>query len=125
TGGSPLPGTTALVSGTYYVSQTVSGCESGRTPVTVTITTTALPTATSPQTFCSNTNPTVANLTATGTTLQWYNVSTGGSPLPGTTALISGTYYVSQTVSGCESGRTLVNVTIASVSPSVTITSST
>src|SRR4030095_6440372 len=112
TGGSPLPGTTALVSGTYYVSQTVSGCESGRTPVTVTITTTAAPTATSPQTFCSNTNPTVANLTATGTALQWYNAATGGSPLPGTTALVSGTYYVSQTVSGCESGRTPVTVTI-------------
>src|SRR4030095_7965702 len=98
TGGSPLAGTTALVAGTYYVSQTVGGCESGRTPVTVTITTTALPTATSPQTFCSNTNPTVSNLTAPGTNLQWYNVSTGGSPLAGTTALVSGTYYVSQTV---------------------------
>ena len=80
--------------------------------VTVTITTTALPTATSPQTFCRNTNPTVANLTATGTNLQWYNVSTGGSPLPGTTALVSGTYYVSQTVSGCESVRTSVTVTL-------------
>src|SRR4030095_16303550 len=113
TGGSPLPGTTALVSGTYYVSQTVSGCESGRTPVTVTISNTAAPTATSPQTFCSNTNPTVANLTATGTALQWYNAATGGSPLPGTTALVSGTYYVSQTVSGCESGRTPVTVTIS------------
>jgi hypothetical protein len=112
TGGSVLAGTTALVSGTYYVSQTVSGCESGRVPVTVTITTTPLPTATSPQTFCSNTNPTVANLTATGTNLQWYNVPTGGSALAGTTALVSGTYYVSQTVSGCESGRAPVTVTI-------------
>jgi hypothetical protein len=80
TGGSALAGTTALVSGTYYVSQTVSGCESGRTPVTVTVTATTAPTATSPQTFCSNTNPTVQS-TATGTNLQWYNVSTGGSPL--------------------------------------------
>jgi hypothetical protein len=125
TGGSALAGTTALVPGSYYVSQTISGCESGRSPVTVTITTTALPSATSPQTFCSNINPTVVNLTATGTNLQWYNVSTGGSALPGTTALVSGTYYVSQTVSGCESGRTPVTVTATSVTPSVTITSST
>jgi hypothetical protein len=100
-------GNNSTGTGTYYVSQTVSGCESGRTPVTVTVTSTALPTATSPQTFCSNTNPTAANLTATGTNLQWYNVSTGGSPLPGTTALLSGTYYVSQTVGGCESGELL------------------
>src|SRR5688572_9672938 len=121
TGGSALAGTTALVSGTYYVSQTVSGCESGRTPVTVTVTATALPTATSPQTFCSNTNPTVADLTATGSNLQWYNVATGGSPLAGTTALVSGTYYVSQTVSGCESGRTPVTVTVtASALPTAT-----
>jgi hypothetical protein len=112
TGGSPLPGTTALVSGTYFVSQTVGGCESGRTPVTVTITTTALPTASSPQAFCSNINPTITNLTATGSNLQWYNASTGGSPLPGTTALVPGTYYVSQTVGGCESGRAPVTVTI-------------
>ena len=53
------------------------------------------------------------------------HASTGGSPLPGTTALASGTYYVSQTVSGCESGRTLVNVTTTSVIPSVSITSTT
>jgi hypothetical protein len=90
----------------------VGGCESGRTPVTVTITATALPTASSPQAFCSNINPTIANLTATGSNLQWYNSSTGGSPLPGTTALVPGTYYVSQTVGGCESGRTPVTVTI-------------
>src|SRR5688572_17298265 len=121
TGGSPLAGTTALVSGTYYVSQTVSGCESGRTPVTVTVTSTALPTATSPQTFCSNTNPTVADLTATGSNLQWYNVATGGSPLAATTALVSGTYYVSQTVSGCESGRSPVTVTVISIALSTAI----
>ena len=84
----------------------MGGCESPRTQIDVTVNTSAAPIASSPQTFCSNINPTVANLTATGTNLQWYNVSIGGSPLPGTTALVSGTYYVSQTVSGCESGRT-------------------
>src|SRR5204863_4907730 len=44
--------------------------------------------------------------------LQWYNVSTGGSPLSAGTALTTGTYYVSQTVSGCESSRTSVAVTV-------------
>src|SRR5678809_879129 len=117
-----LVGSEMCIRDSYYVSQTVSGCESGRAPVTVTITTTPLPTATSPQTFCSNTNPTVANLTATGTNLQWYNVPTGGSALAGTTALASGTYYVSQTVSGCESGRVPVTV-IITTTPLPTATS--
>ena len=41
--------------------------------------TTPAPAATSPQSFCSSTNPTVASLTATGTALQWYSVATGGA----------------------------------------------
>jgi len=110
TGGSALSASTALATGTYYVSQTVNGCESTRTPVSVTVNSTTAPTA-SAQTFC--TSGTVADLVATGTGLQWYSVSTGGSALTSTTALTSGIYYVSQTVNGCESIRTAVNITIA------------
>jgi hypothetical protein len=64
------------------------------------------------QTFCSGSNPTVANLVASGSNLQWYDVASGGSVLPETVALGSGTYYVSQTMSGCESSRTAVSVTV-------------
>ncbi|MFB9088454.1 Ig-like domain-containing protein, partial [Flavobacterium paronense] len=67
------------------------------------------PTASS-QTFC--TSATVANLVATGTSLQWYSVATGGTVLASTTALVSGNYYVSQTVNLIESPRTAVAVTI-------------
>jgi autotransporter-associated beta strand protein len=112
TGGTALPGTTALSTGTYYVSQTVNSCESTRTAVSVTVNTTPAAPGASPQTFCSAVNPTVANLVATGSSLQWYGAATGGTALPGTTALSTGTYYVSQTVSGCESARTAVNVTV-------------
>src|SRR5678810_807948 len=104
-GGAALSGATALTTATYYVSQTVSGCESARTPVTVSLSSTAAPTANSPQSFCANTNPTVANLTATGSNLQWYSAASGGAALSGATALTTATYYVSQTVSGCESAR--------------------
>src|SRR5678809_341092 len=113
-GGAALSGATALTTATYYVSQTVSGCESARTPVTVSVSSTAAPTANSPQSFCANTNPTVANLTATGSNLQWYSASSGGAPLSGATALTTATYYVSQTVSGCESARTPVTVSVSS-----------
>ncbi len=117
TGGSLLPGTTALVTGTtYYASQTVAGCESDtRLAVTVTVADPAAPTGTSPQAFCSINNPTLASISVTGATIQWYTASTGGSLLPGTTALVTGTtYYASQTMSGCESDtRLAVTVTVA------------
>ncbi|WP_321540535.1 Ig-like domain-containing protein [Flavobacterium piscinae] len=115
TGGSPLASSTALTSGTYFVSQTVNGCESNRTSVAVTVTTASAPTA-SAQAFCSNANPTVADLVASGTNLSWYASATGGSALTSSTALTSGTYFVSQTVNGCESNRTSVAVTVTSVS---------
>lgn len=103
-GGTPLTTSTTLVNGNhYYATQTVDGCESpSRLDVTVTIP--AAPAGTATQTFCSGSLPTVANLTATGSSIQWYAASSGGSPLAGSTALVNGThYYASQTVSGCES----------------------
>ncbi len=110
TGGTALASTTALVTATtYYVSQTVAGCESTRTSVAVTVNVTAAPTA-SAQTFCGT--ATVANLAATGTGLQWYTALTGGTALVSTTALATGNYFVSQTIAGCESTRTSVAVTV-------------
>jgi len=109
TNGSALAANVALATGTYYVSQTVNNCESTRTEVAVTVNNTAAPTA-SAQSFCSS--ATVADLVATGTSLNWYNVATGGTALTSSTALAAGIYYVSQTVSGCESTRTAVTVTI-------------
>ncbi|MGZ9674710.1 Ig-like domain-containing protein [Flavobacterium sp. GNP001] len=108
----PLVATTALSTGTYYVSQTISGCESARIEVSVTINTTPVPTAAA-QSFCSGV--TVANLTATGTDLKWYANATGGSALATTSALTSGTYYVTQTLNGCESAR--VSVAVTNISP--------
>jgi hypothetical protein len=112
TGGTALASTTVLVNGTtYYASQTLNGCESVlRTPVAATVNTTAAPTA-SAQTFCNA--ATVAQLTATGTTVQWYAAATGGTALASTTALATGNYYASQTLNGCESAtRAMVAVTV-------------
>ncbi len=113
TGGSALASSDVLSSNTYYVSQTLNGCESARTAVTVTINTTAAPTA-ADQSFCNS--ALVANLTATGTNLSWYLASTGGSALSPSTSLTSTTYYVSQTLNGCESSRTAVLVTVNTTS---------
>ncbi len=94
------------------MSQTVNSCESSRTAVSVTVNVVNAPTAQA-QTFCQS--GTVANLTASGTNLKWYASATGGSQLANTTALATGTYYVSQTVNSCESSRTAVSVTINAV----------
>jgi gliding motility-associated-like protein len=80
--------------------------------ITIVVTDVGTPLANPTQTFCTITNPTTASLSATGSTLKWYNVSTGGTPLASNTTLTSGTYYVSQTINGCEGPRTAVTATV-------------
>ncbi len=120
-GGIALAPTLPLTAGGYgaYISQTVNGCESARTPVSVTVNVTPAPTANS-QTFCSA--ATVANLVATGTDLKWYVASSVRSALATTTSLTTGNYYVSQTINGCESGRTIVGVTLINAGVDLTAT---
>ena len=82
-----------------------------------TVTTPNIAPTAQPQTFCASV--TVANLVATGSTIQWYASANEGAALPTSTVLETGIYYASQTINGCESTRTAVTVTI---SPQVTPT---
>ena len=129
TGGSPLVSTTLLVNGNhYYASQTITGCESSsRFDVTVSINSTPpVPTGISPQTFCTGSLTTVADLVATGTAIQWYLFSIGGSPLPTTTVLGNGIhYYASQTINGCESATRLDVIATVNSTPVAPIGAST
>jgi hypothetical protein len=84
--------------------------------MTIVVNAPAAPTAASPQSLCAVQK--VADLVANGTGLQWYNASSGGSALPTTTVLTATTYHVSQTVNGCESNRTPVQV-LLTVGPTV------
>jgi hypothetical protein len=70
------------------------------------------PTGQANQTFCSG--ATLAQLSVSGTAIQWYAFANGGAPLPTSTALVNGTtYYASQTVNGLEStSRLAVTVTV-------------
>ena len=120
TAGTALTATTALITGNYFVSQTLNSCESARTLVSVTVNTTPSPTA-SAQVF--NGSATVANLVASGTSLKWYTVSTGGTALALTTALTTGNYFVSQTLNSCESSRILVSVTVNTTTTSAPLAS--
>ncbi|WP_369814794.1 hypothetical protein, partial [Flavobacterium sp. Root186] len=105
---------TVSASGTYSVRiANASGCQSPSSTATI-VTVNAIPSAptASLQNFCSADAKKVSDLTATGTNLKWYNASTAGTLYTGTETLATGTYYVSQTVTGCESTRTSVSVTI-------------
>ena len=72
----------------------------------------AAPTGAANQSFCAG--ATLAQLSATGTAIQWYATPTGGTALPSTTVLVTGTsYYATQTVNGLEStNRLAVTVTL-------------
>jgi hypothetical protein len=106
----PTPSTATAGTTSYWVSQTVNGCESDRVKIDVTVNTTPAPSA-SNQSFCGS--ATVADLTATGTAIKWYATATGGTALAPTTALSNGTtYYASQTLAGCES-TTRVSVLVS------------
>ena len=122
----PTPSTATVGSTLYYVSQTTSCGEGPRASITVNVTAPpAAPGVTTPVTYCQG--ATAVPLTATGSNLLWYTVSTGGTgsataPTPSTTTVGSTTYYVSQTV-GCESPRADITVTVNSTPAAPGVTS--
>jgi len=112
-----LDTTTVLASGTYYVTQTVSNCESSRLAVIVTITPLpATPVVDDAKTVCSD--AIIADLTATGdngSTIKWYTTAALTEPaLSSDFVLVAGTYYVTQTVGACTS---LAAQTVVTVNP--------
>ena len=98
----------------YWVDVTTNGVTC-REYVTINVTAPAAPTGNAEQTFCEAS--TVADLTATGDNIQWYDAATGGNLLDSTTALTDGQIvYASQTVNGCEStDRLEVTVSIQEI----------
>ncbi len=113
-------GQTAVGSYTYYVTETWNGCEGAAATISLTIN--ALPP--SPvavnQTACEG--GVIPDLTATGTSLVWYDdvaltnqVGTGTSFATGQTAAGVYTYYVTQDDGNCESNSTTVTLTIYAI----------
>ena len=102
--------------GTYNVTYNNGACISAAASVTINPAPTApaAPTAAG-VTYCQG--AAAAPLTATGTALLWYTTATGGTgsataPTPSTATAGTTSYWVSQTVGGCESPRTQVDVTV-------------
>jgi large repetitive protein len=123
----PTPSTVAAGSTIYYVTQNSTCGESVRTALTVVVNPTpALPTATAAVSYCQGATATA--LVATGTNLLWYTVPTAGTgsttaPTPSTGTAGTVNYYVSQSILGCESPRTLIAVTVTAAPALPTVVS--
>lgn len=109
----PTPTTNTAGIATWYVTQTIDGCESPRLPVPVTVTSKPQPPVTSDITLCQG--DAAQALTAQGQNLLWYTAATGGTgvptaPVPSTLSPGNTVWYVSQVVNGCESDRAVIHI---------------
>lgn len=100
-----LPFNTALQNNaTYYVSQTINGCESTKVPVTTQVQNTPAPTGNDNQSFCVSQNATLADIALNGNSIKWYDSVNSNAELQASTAIAdNGTYYATQTANSCES----------------------
>jgi len=109
TGGAYLTSSAVQTDGKIIVGGQFTNYDGIRTNTIVRLNNELLPPFATPQSVCSNS--TVADLTAIGTDLKWYDTEIGGIPLTPAVILNTAAYYVSQTVGGIESARTKVPVT--------------
>ncbi len=121
----PTPSSSTIGNYAYYVSQTINGCQGPRAPIVVTIVSaTAAPAVSGPVSYCEN--ATAVALSATGNSLLWYDVATGGigsstPPIPSTATPGTIIYYVSQTTNCGESPRSSISVTINPIPAAPTV----
>ncbi|MCF0049259.1 T9SS type A sorting domain-containing protein [Dyadobacter sp. LJ53] len=125
----PVPDTKTEGTRNFFVSQTVSGCESARSEIVVNVTKTACtppakPVVKSPVSYTKDQAAIALEATAlTGAKLNWYGTdATGGkasatAPTPPTNAVGNLTYYVSQTLNDCESERSAIIVNVTACTP--------
>jgi gliding motility-associated-like protein len=107
---------------TYYASNLINSCESGRTPVTVTVNALPAPPSAQTVTTCYQSSVTLTASGSNALSYQWYDAPAGGNLLATgltyTTPVLnnSTTYYVQANNGGCVSATTPINVI---VNPSV------
>jgi hypothetical protein len=133
TSAAPIPSTNASGSTDYYVSQnnSITGCESPRAKLTVTVNSVPASPAVSALSYCAGvTAPALTATVDAGSSLKWYGTNaTGGTssttaPTPTLTTAGIFNYYVSQSnaTSGCESPRAKLAVTVNAI-PDVPVVS--
>ncbi len=122
TGGNQYDSATPLFNGVTYYADDISNndCSATRLAVTVEI---YGEVPTNVDVFvgkCASENPTIADLSATGSNIQWFDAQTGGNLLADTDNLVDGkTYWVQQTENGCVSERLPTTVSLINPEPPV------
>ncbi|MFO0507874.1 MAG: hypothetical protein ACK5YS_03275, partial [bacterium] len=111
----PIPSTATAGVTSFFVSQTLNGCESSRAQLDVTVNALPSPPVVAISTYCVG--DTAVPLTAIGTNLLWYSSPIGGvgsstAPTPSTSTAGVLSFYVSQTISGCEGPRSKLDVEV-------------
>lgn len=111
----PTINTNTTSSTTYYVSQTVNGCEGPRSAISAVVNAKPPKPGVTNISYCQN--EVAVPLTATGATLTWYTSASGGSgsstaPTPSTSTPGTYTFYVSNKILGCESDIDSIIVTV-------------
>lgn len=112
----PVPSTAIAGTTSYYVSQSFNGCaESARSQIDVIVSSTlspAMPVVSSPISYKKDS--VAIALTATGSNLTWYTGGTSSSvaPIPSTVTAGNTSYFVTQTINGCESAGAEIKVQI-------------
>ncbi|WP_158500545.1 Ig-like domain-containing protein [Spirosoma radiotolerans] len=109
------PSTATVGTFTYYVAQRLNDCESERVEIKVVIKPAPALPGTTALSVCQN-EP-AKTLSATGENLRWYTSPTDGSgsataPTLATDQATQVTYYVSQTLDGCEGPRAALSTTV-------------
>ena len=115
----PTPATSTIGSTTYYVSQTISGVESARAAIVVTVNAIPLPAPViANKTFCKGDVSTFDSVYAAfGTTLKYFTTETGKTAMtgialmPSTSTAGTKTYWVLQTDGTTSSPRSSFTVT--------------
>ena len=113
--GAPTPVTSVPGDFVWYATQTVNGCESPEATIQIHVADIPPAPVTADLTYCQH-DPVTA-LTALGQNLKWYNAQSGTAPLiyppvPNTSVPGTRTWWVSQTVDGCEGPTAPLTVTV-------------
>lgn len=108
--------TSQVITGTYYVAQYNGVCWSPKTQVRVTVNTTPAALNNRTQQLCGVFTLADANLGQTaGAIVNFYASESSSDLLPLNTPLVTGRYYVSQQLGGCESPKVAVNFEVAEI----------
>ena len=120
----PIINTAVVGVKSYWVSQVINGCEGDRVKVDFIIKDLPSKPKISHVSICQDQN--ASSLSAIGNELKWYSTETSkdGSriaPIPETNLVGVQSYWVSQTINGCESERAEIKVTTLKKPVSITL----